>query len=148
MWAFEEARKQHLANIHEMIRGCGLSPEDLAANKALQSKAKKPAAKQVGKKRKPSISDEDEEASDDTQPPLKKTHADEERRNYSETGLRRSQRNQGKKIDYSQEDIAGSRRTAQLPSVQAGLRKSEPRSVDKRKHDPLVCCTLRAFQSK
>lgn len=54
------------------------------------------------------------------------------------TGLRRSGRNQGKKVDYASDNIGHA--MPRLASVQAGLREmvTEPRSLNKRMHDPSV----------
>lgn len=141
MWTYEEERKQNLARVNEIIRDLGLDPETLAAgNKALlrtDSKAKKISVKPAGRKREPST-DEDEDVDDsDSKPPLKKAHSDEGSNDRPQTELRRSQRNQGKKVDYTGENIAVSKNVnSRLASVQTGLRDSEPRSVDKRSYDP------------
>ncbi|EED79579.1 predicted protein [Postia placenta Mad-698-R] len=58
------------------------------------------------------------------------------------TGLRRSGRNQGKKVDYASDNIGHA--MPRLASVQAGLREmvTEPRSVNKRMHDPKTFSTI------
>lgn len=58
------------------------------------------------------------------------------------TGLRRSGRNQGKKVDYASDNIGHA--MPRLASVQAGLREmvTEPRSLNKRMHDPKTFGTI------
>ena len=137
MWDFEEERKKHLAGVHELIRSLGLSPEDLAANQALRRKTKKPIAKPVVRKRKLSVSEEEETDGNSNIAP-KKTCINDGPDEPLGTGLRRSQRNRGKKVDYSKDNIGEGQNLSTLvpASVKAGTRTSAPRSVETRTYDP------------
>ncbi|OBZ79154.1 E3 ubiquitin-protein ligase UHRF1 [Grifola frondosa] len=129
---FEIARKRNIAKNEAMLLELNLEP--------LQPKKKSGRKPAASKKRKPaevdenSYDDDDDDEEESTEPPKKTARVEKDA-----TGLRRSQRNSGKKIDYKEIESTGKAHwVPRLASIQAGLKEmsTEPRIANKRIHDP------------
>ncbi|CAL1695903.1 unnamed protein product [Somion occarium] len=136
MTTFDDERDANIAKNREMLKALGL---DVGTRTFAPSKPKpKPKAKsRAPPKRKQPASDESS-GEDEDQP--RKTARVEVNEENGNTGLRRSGRNAGKRVDYKGdgESIANSRppRPCLISSAAQRGVDTEPRSVDKRIHDP------------
>ncbi|PCH33612.1 hypothetical protein WOLCODRAFT_61159 [Wolfiporia cocos MD-104 SS10] len=100
---------------------------------------KKSVPKPRAQRKRRAPSSEGATESDETEPPQKAARVEggaDSKSGLESTGLRRSGRNAGRKVDYTAENIKGS--VPRLASVTAGLKEmdTELRSVTKRVHDP------------